>query len=135
MNLDIGRLNESLQQATSAFNAAAIAEQLEEQERLSEKIRIQTAQRDATIVAGAEASIDQKALLEKQLEIFEKQNGLLLDNYNKLKELYEEQVKANAEAQIALKQSRRFNGWMLTVAIIAMFAAIAAPIVTVLVSR
>ena len=87
------------------------------------------------MVAGAEASIAQKQLLEQQVEIIQKQNELLSDNYTKLKEMYDAQVEANKEAKVELKRSKRFNLAMMIIAIIAMLAAIAGPIVTFLVSR
>ena len=48
--------------------------------------------------------------------------------------MFDEQVQANKEAKEELKRSKCFNAWMMVIAIIAMLAAIASPIVTVLVS-
>ena len=87
------------------------------------------------MVAGAEASIAQKQLLEQQVEIFQQQNELLVDNYTKLKELFDAQVEANKEAKEELKKSKRFNLAMMIIAIIAMLAAIAGPITTILASK
>ena len=87
------------------------------------------------MVAGAEASIAPKELLEQQVEIIQKQNELLSDNYTKLKEMYDAQVEANKEAKEELKRSKRFNIAMMIIAIIAMLAAIAGPIATLWVSR
>ena len=87
------------------------------------------------MVAGAEASIAQKQLLEQQVEIILKQNELLSDNYAKLKEMYDTQVEANKEAKEELKRSKRSNLIMMIIAFFAMLAAIAGPIVTFLVSR
>lgn len=87
------------------------------------------------MVAGAEASIAQKELLEQEVEIIQKQNKLLSDNYSKLKEMFDAQVEANKEAKEELRRSRRFNVAMMIIAIIAMLAAIAGPIATVLVSK
>ena len=64
----------------------------------------------------------------------QKQNKLLCDNYEKLKEMFDAQVQANRDSKDELEQSRRFNRWMMTVSVIAMLAAIASPIVTLLVS-
>ncbi len=86
-------------------------------------------------MAGAEASIAQKELLEQQVEIFQKQNELLADNYSKLKEMFDAQVEANKEAKEELKRSKRFNLTMMIIAIIAMLAAIAGPIATLLASK
>lgn len=135
MNFGIDDLQDNLYQATSAKQVAEISEAMKKSQRLSEEAKRQTAQRDAKIIAGAEASIAQKELLEQQLETAQEQNTILNDNYNKLKELYEIQEKANKEAQIALIQSRRNNTCMMIIAIIAMLAAIAGPIVTILVSQ
>lgn len=135
MNLDLNDLSSSLSAASSAMRASAIAEEMERSQRIVTEINRQNVKRNETLVAGAEASIAQKELLEKQLEATQKQNALLCDNYEKLKELYEAQVQANKEAKDELVQSKRFNAWMMIIAIIAMLAAIAGPIATVLVSK
>ena len=62
------------------------------------------------------------------------QNMFLCDNYEKLKEMYDAQVQANIEAKTELDRSKRFNAWMMVIAIIAMLAAIAGPVTTILVS-
>lgn len=82
--------------------------------------------------AGAEASIEQRKLLEQQVDLLKVQNGQLTENYNKLKELYDKQVADGAEAQKELKNSKRFNAWMMVIAIISMLAAIAGPIISVI---
>ena len=53
----------------------------------------------------------------------------------KLEEMYSAQKESNDEAREDLRKSRVFNGWMMVIAIIAMLAAIAGPIATILVSR
>ena len=63
------------------------------------------------------------------------QNQLLSDNYNKLKDMYDAQERAYQESREDLKSSRIFNRWMMVIAVIAMLAAIASPIVTILVSN
>ena len=83
--------------------------------------------------AGAEAAMEQKALLEQQNHLLKIQNGQLTDNYNKLKELYDSQVASGEEAQKELKKSKRFNAWMMVIAIISMLAALAGPIIPVLI--
>lgn len=81
-------------------------------------------------VAGAEANIAQKELLEQQLKTMKEQNELLADNYNKLKEMYDAQIVSYKEAKEDLKRSRRFNIGMMIISIIAMLAAIVGPIIT-----
>lgn len=134
MNIDLGSLKGTLSAVNSALRADAIAEEMAHGQRVAAAIARESAKRDATLVAGAEASIEQKELLQQQLEVIRKQNVLLCDNYEKLKEMYDAQVKANKEANEELTKSKRFNAWMMVIAIVAMIAAIAGPIVTVLVS-
>lgn len=135
MKLDLNdRINGKLAAATSAIQAAALAEELERSQEFFSEIQRQVAEKDATLVAGAEASIAQKELIEEQLEIIREQNKLLLDNYEKLKELYDDQVQANKGAKEDLEKSRRFNRWMMVISVIAMLAAVASPIVTLWVS-
>lgn len=134
MNLDFNELSRKLAASTSAMQASAIAEEMERSQRIAATIARQSAERDATFLAGAEASVAQKELLEQQLEVIKKQNELLFDNYEKLKEMYDAQVQSNREAKDDLEKSRRFNKWMMAISIIAMLAAIAGPIVTILVS-
>lgn len=130
---DFGNLNLDI---SSTFNSAQrVSEHFEEQQRILDNVSRETAKRNATIVAGAEANIAQKELLEQQLSTLGEQNKLLADNYNKLKELYDAQVQSNADAKEDLRRSRNFNAWMMVIAIIAMLAAIAGPIATILVSQ
>lgn len=114
--------------ATSARQVAEISR------RMDEKNQREAAHR-AKLEAGAEADIAQKELLQSQLETLREQNGLLSENYEKLKAMYDSQVEANEAARNDLKSSRKFNAWMMVIAIIAMLAAIAGPIATFLVSR
>ena len=76
----------------------------------------------------------QNELASQQINILLAQNKLLSDNYMKLKEMYDAQSGSYADAKEDLKKSRIFNGWMMVIAIIAMLAAIAGPIATILVS-
>ncbi len=133
MSLDFCGFNQSV--ANSASVVAEISRQHEELLRSSVQANRAKIERENRLVAGAEASIAQKELLEQQVEIIRKQNDLLADNYTKLKELYNAQVVANKEAKEELKQSKRFNVAMMIIAFIAMLAAIAGPIVTIIVSR
>lgn len=159
--LDLGSFNFDL---TPTINMAQhIDDHFKEQQRILDHLSRINAQRDATIMAGAQASIAQKGLLEQQLdeiksqndifaeqlkaeiaqkEILEghlqvaaEQNKLLSANYNKLEEMYNAQKESNADAREDLKKSRTFNVWMMVIAIVAMLAAIAGPIATILVSR
>ena len=114
--------------ATSAQKAAEISRRMDEKNQ-------REAEHRAKLEAGAEADIAQKELLQSQLEALREQNELLSENYEKLKEMYDSQLEANEVARNDLKSSRRFNVWMMVIAIIAMLAAIAGPIATILVSR
>lgn len=109
--------------------------QREETLRAVAQAKQEEIEREKRKVAGAEASIAQKELLEQQVEIIQKQNELLLDNYTKLKEMFDAQVEANQEAKEELKMSKRFNFVMMIISIIAMLAAIAGPIATIWVSK
>ena len=133
MEFDLSKLH------LASINSASTLEKLS---RLQEESLHAVAQankekneREERMVAGAEASIAQKQLLEQQVEIIQKQNELLSDNYTKLKEMYDAQVEANKEAKVELKRSKRFNLAMMVISIIAMLAAIAGPIATIWVSK
>lgn len=134
MNVDLGSLKETLYAVNSAMRVNTIAEEMAHGERVAAAIARESAKRDATLVAGAEASIEQKELLQQQLKMIREQNMFLCDNYEKLKEMYDAQIQANIEAKTELDRSKRFNAWMMVIAIIAMLAAIAGPITTILVS-
>lgn len=134
MNVDLGSLKETLSAVNSAMRVNTIAEEMAHGERVAAAIARESAKRDATLAAGAEASIEQKEILQQQLEMIREQNMFLCDNYEKLKEMYDAQVQANIEAKTELDQSKRFNAWMMVIAIIAMLAAIAGPVTTILVS-
>lgn len=133
MKLDFSGISQSI-----ANSAAALSEFNRQQEESLQAIaqaNQEKIKKEERIVAGAEASIAQKELLEQQVEIIQKQNELLLDNYTKLKEMFDVQVETNNEAKEELKRSKRFNVAMMIIAIIAMLAAIAGPIATLLVSK
>ncbi len=114
--------------STVSLNDKKVSERIEE-------IRRYEAEKNAMILAGAQAEIEQKNLLQKQVEMYERQIKLQTDNYNKLAEMYSAQVQANEEAKKELKSSKRFNMAMMIISIIAMLAAIAGPIATILVSK
>jgi hypothetical protein len=161
--LDLNSLKANLDSINSAFAASLVAKQNEDAHRIARAVSEQNARRDAKMVAGAEASVAQKELMEEQLvelksqndilseqlkaeqaqraileehlKVTTEQNGLLTANYQKLEEMYNAQKESNDEARKDLHKSRVFNAWMMVIAIVAMLAAIAGPIVTVLVSR
>ena len=114
--------------ATSARQVAEISRRMDQKNQ-------REAEHRAKLETGAEADIAQKELLQSQLETLREQNGLLSENYEKLKAMYDSQVEANEAARNDLKSSRKFNAWMMVIAIIAMLAAIAGPMATILVSR
>ena len=155
--------NFKLDVSSTLNSARQISEQFDAQYAIIDQMNREKVRRDAKIVAGAEASAAQKELMEEQLgelkaqndilaeqlkaeqaqrEILEEhlkvtteQNALLSANYQKLEEMYNSQKESNDEARKDLHKSRVFNAWMMVIAIVAMLAAIAGPIVTVLVSR
>ena len=139
MNYDLDNLKFDSPIATSAKQFSDISREIaRSQQTLVESSREaakEAAKRNATLVAGAEASIEQKELLQQQLEIIREQNALLCDNYEKLKEMYDAQVQENESAKEELKRSRRYNASMMVIAFFAMLAAIAGPIATILVSQ
>ena len=77
---------------------------------------------------------EQKSLEAQQLTVLYEQNTILADNYAKIKELYDAQSESYKAAKEDLIRSRKYNVVMMVIAIIAMLAAIASPIVTILVS-
>lgn len=78
---------------------------------------------------------EQNKLVSQQINILVEQNKLLTDNYDKLKSLYDQQYEMNKQAQEDLQASRNYNRWMMRISVVAMLAAIAGPIVTILVSQ
>lgn len=77
----------------------------------------------------------QREILEEHLKAISEQNGLLSANYKKLEKMYNAQKESNDEVRKDLHKSRVYNAWMMVIAVVAMIAAIAGPIVTVLASR
>lgn len=89
-----------------------------------------------TVVGQIKREIkEQNNLVSQQLATLSEQNRLLEENYNKLKDLYDMQEKNYLDAREDLKKSSNFNRWMMVIAVIAMLAAIAGPIVTILLSK
>lgn len=100
-----------------------------------DSLTIEHVKPDNSIIEGIQKQIEaQNQLASQQISILLEQNILLSENYNKLKEMFEAQEKSYSEAKEDLKRSRAFNAWMMVIAVIAMFAAIAGPIATVWVS-
>lgn len=90
---------------------------------------------EETIIGDIKHKIEeQNKLVSQQVEILVEQNNLLADNYSKLKDMYDAQSASYKAAQEDLKRSRRYNFIMMIISVIAMIAAIAGPIVTILVS-
>lgn len=134
-DLDFNGIDFSGFASSSTFLAGQIAEHQKRQQEIFDEIAEHNAKKDAALFQTAEASVAQKELLENQLEQLQTQNNLLKENYKKLEEIYNDQKDSYHGAQEDLKRSRIFNAWMMVIAIIAMLAAIAGPIVTFLVSR
>lgn len=136
MNYDLDNLKFDSPIATSAKQFSDISREIaRSQQTLVESSREaakEAAKRNATLVAGAEASIEQKELLQQQLEIIREQNALLCDNYEKLKEMYEAQVQENESAKEELKRSRRYNAWMMVISVAALVISAASTIIPLL---
>ncbi len=135
MDLNLNELKLDLSSATRIIQKSIINEEMERNRKLATAIAQESAQRTATLVAGAEASIEQRDLIEQQLGILREQNSLLLDNYEKLKEMYDTQVQENEEAKKELSQSKRYNAWMMVVSVISMLAAIASTVIPFLIEQ
>ncbi len=133
MEFDFPNINQSI--ANSASIVAKINHQNEELLNSVAQANQERIEREQRMVAGAEASIAQKAILEQQVEVMQNQNLLLEENYSKLKEMFDAQTQANKEAKEELKRSKQFNLAMMVISVIAMLAAIAGPIVTIIVSK
>lgn len=74
-------------------------------------------------------------LVSEQTKLLVQQNQLLSDNYLKLKDMYDAQVLSAKDTKVDLKRSRNINKWMMVITAVSMLAAVAAPIVTIMVSR
>lgn len=133
--MDLNELKLDLSFATQAIQKSIISEEMEHNRKLATAIAQESAQRTETLVAGAEASIEQRNLIEQQLGILHEQNSLLFDNYEKLKEMYDAQVKANKEANDELTKTKRYNAWMMVVSVISMLAAIASTVIPFLIEQ
>ena len=91
---------------------------------------------EETIIGDIKRKIEeQNSLAAQQISILAEQNSLLADNYSKLKEMFDAQSESYKATQEDLKPSRKYNVVMMIIAIIAMLAAVAGPIATILVSQ
>ena len=129
MDLNLNDVKLDLSAVTRTIQKSVIGEEMERNRNLATAIAQESAQRTEKLIAGAEASIEQKELIEQQLGILREQNSLLSDNYEKLKEMYNAQVQENADAKDELKRSRRYNGWMMAVSVISILDAIASTVI------
>ena len=117
MNNDTIDLYRYQDQITNAHQISALAEQIKgEQHQLEAKERL-AGQRDAFLVAGAYASVEQLTILQQEIQI-------LREHYNKLSEMFEEQVRMNEESKKETKRTRRRSNWMTAIAVISMLAAV-----------
>lgn len=107
--LDFGSLNFDL---TPTINMAQhIDDHFKEQQRTLDHLSRINAQRDATIMAGARASIAQSELLEEQLKEIKAQNTQLKENYRLLNELYES-AKTEAKENAKDAKHNKIFGWI-----------------------
>ena len=113
----------------SVHSASALMEMTERERHAEEAMRRVAAEKDAQLKAGIDAIIEQRDLTQQQVDILHEQNALLADNYEKLKDLYDDQVQANIDAKAELVKTKRHNAAMMVVSVIAMLAAIAGPFI------
>jgi len=108
-NLDFNGLNFDISPAINSVQL--LAKQFEERDKILDQISRDKAKKDAAMIAGAEASVAQKELLEEQLKEIKEQNLQLKENYRLLNELYES---AKKEAQDNAKEARhnKIFGWV-----------------------
>ena len=105
-NFDLSSTLNSMQQITAQFDA-----QREAQYAAIDQMNREKARRDAKMVAGAEASVAQKGLLEEQLKEIKEQNSQLKDNYRLLNELYESAKRDAVESAKEARHNKIF-GWV-----------------------
>lgn len=131
--MDITTKAQGFPASISAKMVLAASKETENRQRAAQEADRRNIKRDSALVAGMEASIAQKKLFEEQIEVLKMQNMLLSDNYEKLKEMYDSQVQTNIEARTELEKSKKYNRWMLVIAVVSMLAAIAGTTITLLV--
>ena len=110
-------------------SASALLKMTERERQAEEAMRRIAAEKDTQLKAGIDAIVEQRDLMQQQVDILHEQNALLADNYDKLKHLYDDQIQVNAEAKAELVKTKRYNAAMMAVSVIAMLAAIVSPFV------
>ena len=63
---------------------------------------------------------------EKQIKLLAEQNEQLKENFNKLEDLYKIKEQELSETEKEAKKIKRYNRWMMVLAIIAVLVAVAA---------
>ncbi|MHB1652682.1 MAG: hypothetical protein ACYCVD_09435 [Desulfitobacteriaceae bacterium] len=89
---------------------------------------------NVTLKEQLEEEKHQNEILKLHLKEAENQNIQLHNNYEKLEQIYNIKEKELIENSNALKKSRKYNCWMMIIAIIAMLGALASPIITYVVT-
>lgn len=92
-------------------NPPCSAHQASEQQKILDQINAEQRRKDNAILQTAQVSIEQKELLEKQLDEVKQQNVQLRENYALLKDLYESAKKDAEESAKDAKKNRIF-GWV-----------------------
>ena len=92
-------------------NPPCSAYQVGEQKKIFDQVYEDRKKRDNALFQTAQASIEQKQLLEKQLEEVKQQNVQLKENYVLLKDLYY-RAKQDAEDSAKDAKKNRVFGWV-----------------------
>ena len=92
-------------------NPPCSAYQAGEQQKIFDQISEDRKKRDNALFQTAQASIEQKHLLEKQLEEVKQQNAQLKENYALLKDLYD-RAKQDAEESAKDAKKNQVFGWV-----------------------
>ena len=95
-------------QVNSAMHLSELDRQYNETVR---QVQHEKQKRDNAIFQTAQASVEQKQLLESQLVEVKQQNAQLKENYNLLKVLYEK-TKQDAENNAKEAKNNRIFGWV-----------------------
>lgn len=99
--------NYHLAQKYEANSAQTVMRIAEDEKRIAEY----EARKDVALFQTADASIEQKRLLEQQLEEVKEQNLQLKENYRLLNELYES-AKADAQSNAKEAKANKIFGWV-----------------------
>ena len=92
-------------------NPPCSAHQASEQQKILDQINAEQRRKDNAILQTAQASIEQKEFLEKQLEEVKLQN-VKLDEANKSLNALYEQAKKDAEESAKDAKNNRIFGWV-----------------------